>query len=66
MPKFRTKTYNEAIELAAKLLTIDSNSTGELAMITYIYNQHPHKVIKDITKFHKKWSKLIEKPIKIP
>lgn len=61
MPKFRTKTYTEAIELAAKLLTVDSDSTAELAMISYIYQQHPHKVMKDITKFHNKWFKLIEK-----
>ena len=61
MPKFKVKTYNEAVEMAAKLLTIDKDSTAELAMITFIYNQHPHKVMKDIAKFHKKWEKLIIK-----
>jgi hypothetical protein len=61
MPKFRTKTYHEAVELAAKMLTIDSDSTAELAMISYIYGQHPHKVMKDITRFYNKWEKLISK-----
>ena len=61
MPKFKTKTYNEAVEMAAKMLSVDSDSTAELAMISFIYNQHPHKVMKDIAKFYKKWSKLIEK-----
>ena len=61
MPKFKTKTYNEAVEMAAKMLSIDSDSTAELAMISFIYNQHPHKVMEDITKFYKKWSKLIKK-----
>ena len=61
MPKFRTKTYHEAVELAAKMLTIDSDSTAELAMISYIYGQHPHKVMKDITRLYNKWEKLISK-----
>jgi hypothetical protein len=47
--------------MAAKMLSVDSDSTSELAMISFIYNQHPHKVMEDIAKFYKKWSKLIEK-----
>jgi hypothetical protein len=61
MPKFKTKTYNEAVEMAAKMLSVDSSSTAELAMIAFIYNQHPHKVMADITRFYNKWTKLIEK-----
>jgi hypothetical protein len=61
MPKFKVKTYQESIEMAAKLLTVDQDSTAELAMISYIYGQHPHKVIKDITRFYNKWNKLITK-----
>ena len=51
MPKFKTKTYHEAVEMAAKMLSVDNNSTAEMAMIAFIYNQHPHKVMEDITKF---------------
>ena len=61
MPKFKTKTYFEAVEMAAKMMTVDSDSTAELAMIAYIYNLHPHKVMKDISRFHTKWTKLIMK-----
>lgn len=61
MPKFKTKTYNEAVEMAAKMLSVNNNSTAEMAMIAFIYNQHPHKVMSDITRFYNKWIKLIEK-----
>ena len=61
MPKFKTKTYNEAVEMTAKMLSIDSDSTAELAMIAFIYGQHPHKVMRDITGFYNKLSKLIKK-----
>jgi hypothetical protein len=59
--KFKTKTYNDAVEMAAKMLTVDSNSTAELAMIAFIYGQHSHKVMQDIQRFHKRWARLIAK-----
>lgn len=61
MPKFKTKTYFEAVEMAAKMMTVESDSTAELAMIAYIYNLHPHKVMKDISRCHAKWARLIMK-----
>ncbi len=61
MPKFKTKTYHEAVEMAAKMLSVDSSSTAELAMIAFIYNQHPHKVMADITRFYNRWDRLISK-----
>lgn len=63
MPKFKTKTYNEAVEMAAKMLSVDSDSTAELAMISFIYGQHPHKVMQDLQRFHKRWVKLLNKDI---
>ena len=61
MPKFKTKTYQDAVEMAAKMITVDGDGAAELAMISFIYGQHPHKVMKDITGFYNKWSKLIKK-----
>jgi hypothetical protein len=49
--------------MAAKMLTVDSNSTAELAMIAFIYGQHPHKVMQDIQRFHKRWARLIAKDL---
>ena len=61
VPKFKTKTYFEAVEMAAKMMTVEADSTAELAMISYIYGQHPHKVMKDISRCHDKWMRLIMK-----
>ena len=63
MPKFRTKTYQDAVEMAAKMITVDGDGAAELAMIAFIYGQHPHKVMGDIAQFHKRWAKLLNKDI---
>ena len=49
MPKFKTKTYQDAVEMAAKMITVDGDGATELAMIAFIYGQHPHKVMTDST-----------------
>lgn len=59
--KFKTKTYHEAVEMAAKMMTVDNDSTAEMAMISFIYGQHPLKVMKDVESFYKRWSKLVTK-----
>lgn len=61
MPKFKTKTYQDAVEMAAKMITVDGDGAAELAMIAFIYGQHPHKVMGDIERFHKRWCKLLAK-----
>ena len=65
MPKFKTKTYQDAVEMAAKMITVDGDGATELAMIAFIYSQHPHKVMTDIAQFHKRWAKLVNKPLPV-
>ena len=60
--KFKTKTYNDSVELVAKMATLpNANVDAEIALLAYIFNQDLFKVGKDVMRFAKKWNKLIMK-----
>ena len=60
--KFKTKTYNDSVELVAKMATLpNANVDAEIALLAYIFNQDLFKVGKDVMRFAKKWNNLIMK-----